>query len=120
MHLGPWQPNEHDNCRHAYACLRQGQFFIALLKHFVKPADSAKARRELPLPMQEGQSVETYAAKFDKMNDRITEGSAIDNTKIAVNFQQGLTHRIPSALVSSQSIATMQDLASVMAAAEEM
>ncbi len=54
------------------------------------------------------------------MNDRITEGSAIDNTTLAINFQQGLTHRIPSALVSSQSIATMQDLASVMAAAEEI
>lgn len=61
-----------------------------------------------------------YAAKFNNMNDRITEGSAIDNTTLAINFQQGLTHRIPSALVSSRSIATMQDLASVMAAAEEI
>ncbi len=101
------------------ACLRQGQFFIAFLRRFVKPADSAEARQEFPLLKQEGQSVETYAAKFNNMN-HITEGSAIDSTTLAIHFQQGLTGRISSALVISQSIATMQNLALVMAAAEEM
>ncbi|DBA77992.1 TPA: hypothetical protein ACH3X1_009084 [Trebouxia sp. C0004] len=96
------------------------QFSTAFLKRFVKPADSAKARRELPLLKQEGQSVETYAAKFNNMNNRITEGSAIDSTTLAVYFQQGLTRRISTALVNSQSIATMQNLALVMAAAEEI
>ncbi len=42
------------------------QFSTAFLKRVVKPADSAKARRELPLLKQEGQSVETYAAKFQQ------------------------------------------------------
>ncbi|DBA97008.1 TPA: hypothetical protein ACH3X1_015291 [Trebouxia sp. C0004] len=96
------------------------QFTSAFLKRFVKPADSAKARRELPLLRQEGQSVETYAAKFNNMNNRITEGTAIDSTTLAVYFQQGLARRISTALVNSQSIATMQDLALVMAAAEEI
>ncbi len=96
------------------------QFSTAFLKRFVKPADSAKARWELPLLKQEGQSVETYAAKFNNMNNRITEGTAIDSTTLAVYFQQGLTRRISTALVNSQSIATMQDLALVMAAAEEI
>ncbi len=54
------------------------------------------------------------------MNNRITEGTAIDSTTLAVYFQQGLTRRISTALVNSQSIATMQDLALVMAAAEEI
>ena len=92
----------------------------AFLKRFVKPADSAKARRELPLLKQEGRLVETYAAKFNNMNNRITEGTAIDSTTLAVYFQQGLSRRISSALVNSQSIATMQNLALVMTAAEEM
>ncbi|DBA97331.1 TPA: hypothetical protein ACH3X1_015069 [Trebouxia sp. C0004] len=96
------------------------KFSTAFLKRFVKPADSAKARRELPLLKQEGQSVETYAAKFNNMNNRITEGTAIDSTTLAVYFQQGLTRRISTALVNSQSIATMQNLALVMAAAEEI
>ncbi|DBA73268.1 TPA: hypothetical protein ACH3X1_011330 [Trebouxia sp. C0004] len=96
------------------------QFSTTFLKRFVKPADSAKARRELPLLRQEGQSVETYAAKFNNMNNRITEGTAIDSTTLAVYFQQGLTRRISTALVNSQSIATMQNLALVMAAAEEI
>ncbi|DBB02830.1 TPA: hypothetical protein ACH3X1_013655 [Trebouxia sp. C0004] len=96
------------------------QFTSAFLKRFVKPADSAKARRELPLLRQEGQSVETYAAKFNNMNNRITEGTAIDSTTLAVYFQQGFARRISTALVNSQSIATMQDLALVMAAAEEI
>ncbi|DBA79987.1 TPA: hypothetical protein ACH3X1_008190 [Trebouxia sp. C0004] len=86
------------------------QFSTAFLKRFVKPVDSAKARRELPLLKQEGQSVETYAANFNNMNNRITEGTAIDSTTLAVCFQQGLTHRISTALVNSQSIATMQIL----------
>ncbi len=102
------------------ACLRQGQFCIAFLKRFIKPADSAEARQEFPLLKQEGQSVETYAAKVNNMNNHITEGSAIDSTTLAIHFQQGLTGRISSALVISQSIATMQNLALVMAAAEEM
>ena len=78
------------------------------------------ARRELPLLKQEGQSVETRAAKFKNIIKCITEGIAIDSTTLAVYFQQGLTRRTSSALVSSQSIATMQDLALVMAAAEEI
>jgi len=96
------------------------QFSTAFLKRFVKPADSAKARRELPLLKQEGQSVETYAAKLNNMNNRIIEGTALDSTTLAVYFQQGLTRRISSALVDSQSIATMQDLALVIAADEEI
>ncbi|DBA88026.1 TPA: hypothetical protein ACH3X1_005008 [Trebouxia sp. C0004] len=54
------------------------------------------------------------------MNNRITEGTAIDSTTLAVCFQQGLARRISSALVSPQTIATMQNLALVMAAAEEI
>ncbi len=97
------------------------QFSTAFLKRFVKPADSAKARRDLPLLKQEGQSVETtYTANFNNMNNRITEGTAIDSTTLTVYFQQGLTRRISIALVNSQSIATMQGLALVMAAAEEI
>ncbi|DBA77776.1 TPA: hypothetical protein ACH3X1_009236 [Trebouxia sp. C0004] len=97
------------------------QFSAAFLKPFAKPADSVyKARRELPLLRQEGQSIETYAAKFNNMNNRITEGTAIDSTTLALYFQQGLARRISSALVSSQTIATMQKLALVMAAAEEI
>ncbi|DBB01609.1 TPA: hypothetical protein ACH3X1_000253 [Trebouxia sp. C0004] len=42
-----------------------------------------KARRELPLLRQEGQSAETYAAKFNNMSNRITEGTAIDSTTLA-------------------------------------
>ncbi|DBA85830.1 TPA: hypothetical protein ACH3X1_005379 [Trebouxia sp. C0004] len=96
------------------------QFSAAFLKRFVKPADSAKARRELPLLRQEGQSVETYAATFNNMNNCITEVTAIDSTTLAVYVQQGLARRISSALVSSQTIATMQNLAVVMAIAEEI
>ncbi|DBA77848.1 TPA: hypothetical protein ACH3X1_009202 [Trebouxia sp. C0004] len=93
---------------------------ITSARLFVKPADSAdsKARRELPLLKQEGQSVETYAAKFNNMNNRNTEDTAIDSTTLVIYFQQGLTRRISSVLVSSQTIATMQNLALVMAAEE--
>ena len=55
------------------ACLRQGQVSMAFLNSFVKSADSAKARRELPLLKQEGQN----------MNKCITEGFAIDSTTLA-------------------------------------
>ena len=54
------------------------------------------------------------------MNNRITEGTTIDSTTVAVYFQQGLTRRISTALVNIQSIATIQNLALVMAAAEEI
>ncbi|DBB03121.1 TPA: hypothetical protein ACH3X1_013352 [Trebouxia sp. C0004] len=59
-----------------------------------------KARRELPLLRQEEQSVETCAARFN-MNNRISKGTAIDSTTLAVYFQQGLARKISSALVSS-------------------
>ncbi len=87
------------------------QCSVAFLKPFVKPADSAKAREELPLLKQAGQSVKTHTAKF---NNRITEGTAIDSTTLALDFQQGLSRRIAPALVNFQSIATKQNVALVM------
>ena len=47
------------------------QFSAAFSRRFVKPADSAKARRELPLLKQEGQSVEQYAANFNNMHEQL-------------------------------------------------
>ena len=54
------------------------------------------------------------------MNNCFTEAIAFDSTTLAVYFQQGLTRKISTALVNSQSIATIQNLALVMAAVEKI
>ena len=54
------------------------------------------------------------------MNNCFTEAIAFDSTTLALYFQQGLTRRISTALVDSQSIATIQNLALVMAAVEKI
>ena len=94
-------------------------FSRAFLARFVKPSDSAAARKEL-LTLKQTDSVEAFAAHFRNVNSRITVGSAIDTTTLAGYFVTGLKARLAEALATVTSLPTMQDLDLVIAAAEEM
>ena len=90
------------------------------LKRYVKPSDSAKARAALPLLKQQELSVETYGAQFKAMNGRITVGSPIDGTSLAILFYQGLSRRIANVILHAQPLSTLHDLDKLIAVAEEV
>ena len=94
-------------------------FSQAFLARFVKPSDSAKARAEIP-HLKQADSVESFASHFRSVNSRISVGSFIDTTTLASYFVHGLKSKLASALAAHCSLATMQELDSVISAAEEM
>ncbi len=97
------------------------QFSDLFLARFVKPSDSAKAHKEIPVITQSSNmSVETYAATFRSTNSRITVGTPIDSTTMSGDFLHGLKGPIAKALATHEPMSTMQDLELLMAAAEEM
>ena len=55
-------------------------FSEAFLARYVKPSNSQKARKELPLGLADNESVEAFSAHFRSINSRITVGSFIDTT----------------------------------------
>ena len=94
-------------------------FSQAFLACFVKPSDSAKARAEIP-HLKQADLVESFASHFRSVNSRISVGSPIDTTTLASYFVRGLKSKLASALAAHCSLATMQELDSVISAAEEM
>ena len=97
------------------------QFSDLFLARFVKPSDSAKTHKEIPVITQSSNmSVETYAATFRSTNSRITVGTPIDSTTMSGDFLHGLKGPIAKALATHEPMSTMQDLELLMAAAEEM
>ena len=94
-------------------------FSHAFLARFVKPSDSAKARAEIP-HLKQADSVESFASHFRSVNSRISVGSPIDTTTLASYFVRGLKSKLASALAAHCFLATMQELDSVISAAEEM
>ena len=94
-------------------------FSQAFLARFVKPSDSAKARAEISL-LKQTDSVESFASHFRNVNSRISVGSPIDTTTLANYFVHGLKSKLAKALAVHCTLATMQELDSVISAAEEM
>ncbi|DBB00233.1 TPA: hypothetical protein ACH3X1_014062 [Trebouxia sp. C0004] len=92
-------------------------FSQAFLARFVKPSDSAKARAEIPHLKQTG-SVESFASHFRNVKSRISVGSPVDTTTLAGYFVPGLKTKLATALAAHCSLATMQELDSVISAAE--
>ena len=96
------------------------QFADVFLARFVKPSDSAAARKELPTLKQGDLSVEHFAALFRSTNNRVTVGSPIDTTTLAGWFVGGLKSSVSKAIVGHEPLSTMQDLDLVISAAEDM
>ena len=94
-------------------------FSQAFLARFVKPSDSAKARAEIP-HLKQIDSVESFASHFRNVNSRISVGSPIDTTTLAGYFVHSLKTKLATALAAHCSLATVQELDSVISAAEEM
>ncbi|KAA6422958.1 MAG: hypothetical protein FRX49_06947 [Trebouxia sp. A1-2] len=94
-------------------------FAKAFLVRYVKPSDSAAARKEIS-NLKQLDSVEAYASKFRNVNSRITVGSPIDTTTLATYFVNGLKPKVSKALATNTSLDTLHDLELTIAASEEM
>ena len=97
-------------------------FKKAFLKRFVKPSDSAKARRKIALLQQGDSSVEAHIDTFLSTNMRITVSSPTDKTTLAGYFVAGLLkHKVKDALsTSATNVEAMHDLPQVMEAAVDL